>query len=363
MTSDPQETAMQRTIPRLAASGCVLALLALAAPAAQAQSPTPLEALDRVTESISRDVQDSVVLIECERSGLAPRQLTQMERMGLGVNGPYDERFFSRPEGPCSGVVLGERLVATSAWNLDGEGAVTVVGPDGTRYPARRVGRDENLSVSLLEVERPIFGTQPMTYIPGSFGLAPGRFVFLVARTADNSPLVTRGIVSGMDRHRGDSFAHSARTNYASAGGALVDLDGNLVGISVRHTDRTRQLQNSGVGFGAPAPNLHEVLPRLAQGEVIPRRQTPFLGIQADINATGDGVRIQRVLPDTAAAAAGIEDGDWIRIFNQVEIKTFNQLREEIQSLAIGTEIVVTVVRGEETLDIRVKLGGRVEED
>lgn len=324
-----------------------------------ASAAHPLEALDGVAAAVVKQAAGAVVLIEVERPNYGVRQLTFRERNELGVVGGYDPRYFSRPEGPCSGVVVGPNQIATARWNLDGDGAVTVVTPDGRRLPAQRLGQDENLDLALLGVEGLNLTPLPLA----SEEPAVGKFVMLIARAPDQQPTCTQGIVSGLGRYSGDAFAHSARTSYEMAGGALVDLDGRLVGVSCRHGDRVRQGQVSGVGFAAPLHKLMASLPAMARGEVIPRRQTPFLGIQADVEAVVKGVRIQRVVPGGAAQKAGIKDGDVIKIFNQVEISSFDQLREEIRSLAIGKEIVVTVIRGEQEMDITVALGGRTEDE
>ena len=350
----------------LLALGCVAAL---AAPAfAQSEVSTgdrsalsPLSALDEVAERVVAKVSPAVVLLEVEHTSYGPRRLTRGERAGLGVTGRYDERYFTRPEGPASGVVVGADLIATASFNIEGEGSITVITPDGRRLEGQRLGRDENMDLALVKTNQPL-RIEPLAR--SSRSLVPGRFLYLIGRTEANAPIVTTGIISGLERYRGDAFAHSCRTSYSNVGGALVDMDGKLVGFSVRHSNRVRQGQNSGVGFGATFDQLTESQERLVAGEVIPRRKTPFLGIQADIRATeGPGVRIDRVIDGTAAATAGIKAGDWIKIFNQVEITSFTQLREEIQSLAIGTEIVITIVRDGEEQDIRVELGGRLEND
>lgn len=327
---------------------------------ASAAAPSPLDALDEVAADVVERVAPSVVLIEVERTPTSPRRLTAREVAGLGLGQNYDPRYFTRPDGPCTGVVIAPGLVATSSWNIAGEGAVTVVTPDGARLPGRRLGRDENLDVSLLGVDAPDLPALPVAPEPP----VVGRFLLLVGRTAQNGPMLTEGIVSGLGRHRGDSFAHSARTNYQNVGGALVDLEGRLVGISVRHTDRSRQGQSSGVGFGAPALAVQVQVPGLARGDVVPRRKTPFLGIastQEEVQA--GGCRVGQVLPGTAALAAGLRAGDIIKIFNNVELRDFMHLREEIEKLSVGSEIVITVKRGDEELDITVKLGARAEDE
>ena len=104
----------------LLALGCAAAL---AAPAfAQSEVSTgdrsalsPLSALDEVAERVVAKVSPAVVLLEVEHTSYGPRRLTRGERAGLGVTGRYDERYFTRPEGPASGVVVGADRASSSS--------------------------------------------------------------------------------------------------------------------------------------------------------------------------------------------------------------------------------------------------------
>lgn len=331
----------------------------LATPAARADDLSdPLAALDEVTPRIAEKVLPSVVLLDVERTATTKRPLSPIERLGLGVSLQLPG-YFDRPAGPVTAVCVAPGLVATTCWNVDGQGEVTAILPSGDRVPARRLGRDENLDLALFAVDAP--GLVPLA--PSTEAPRVGRFLFLIARTGQGAPLVTSGIVSGLGRHRGDAFAHSARTSYQSVGGALVDLDGKLVGIAVRHNDRAPQGQSSGVAFGVPAGAMTKGLDRMARGEVVERRKSPLLGIVGDQTMTEGGVKVAQVMPGSGAAAAGVKVGDIIKIFNTVELRNFMHLREEIEKLAVGEEIVITVRRGDEDLDIRAKLGVRTGED
>ena len=68
------------------------------------------------------------------------------------------------------------------------------------------------------------------------------------------------------------------------------------------------------------------------------------------------------MIEGTAAQKVGIRPGDVILVFNSVKIEHFNQLVEEILKLAVGTEIIVTVKRGDEEIDYTVQLGVRPED-
>lgn len=340
------------------------ALVALAGAPAQAapEAASPaLEAADAAVTAAVERAAKSVVSVEVDVTRYGPRRLTAAERAALGVGAAYDPRYFAAPEGPVAGVVVGPGLIATATSALEGDGNVTVVSPSGKRYPARRVGRDDNVAVSLLAVEGAGGDLIPIQPAGGPPRIA--QTLLLIARTqVENRPLVTRGIVAGLGRERGDAFTHSARTSFANTGGALVDLEGHLLGISVRHAARVPQGQASGVGYGAAWTRFRENVPQMARGEVIAARPTAFLGIGIDPSYTDLGVRVREVIEGTGAKEAGITAGDVIRIFNQVEIKHFAQLVEEIQKLEVGTEIVVTVKRKDEELDFRVKLGERPEQ-
>ncbi len=332
----------------------VFALL-MGSPAFAQEGSTGLTAVDTALSAAAERAARSVVSIEVERTNYGSRPLSSLEKRGLGVTGVYDPRYFTRPDAPCSGVVLGKDIVATSSWNVDGDGDVTVIDSEGTRYSAQRLGHDENLKVTLLRVD----GASLTPFETATGPMRVGRTLLLVGRTETNRPVVTRGIVSGLARLRGDAFTHSARTSYANVGGALVDLEGKLLGVCVRHNNRARQGQSSGVAFGARFDRILSNYANMAAGNSIPSRPTAFLGIGPDPRFPGPGVKIARIVEETAALRVGLKAGDVIKIFNSVELMDFSHLVEEIQKLEIGAEIVITVVRGDAEKDFQVKLGKR----
>ncbi len=331
---------------------------AWAAPSAEDDIQT-LEAMDRVQAAAAEKAAPSVVQITVERSPATKRELSQTDRMRLGLRGYVPNGYYARPDGPVTGVVIAPGLVATSEWNLAGEGAVEVTDHLGRTFSAERVGRDEALRVALLRVMDK-GALKPLER--STHSIRPGRSLLLLARNPGGALTLTRGIVSGLSRERGAAFTHSCRTSYGNVGGALLDLEGNLLGVAVRHDDRARQGQSSGVGFGARLSRILPNLEALAKGEVIPAPPRAFLGIGLDQRYTGDGVRVGRVIEGTAAQKVGIRPGDVILVFNSVKIEHFNQLVEEILKLAVGTEIIVTVKRGDEEIDYTVQLGVRPED-
>jgi S1-C subfamily serine protease len=325
-----------------------------------------LEALDVAFPHAGERIQRSVVAIEVDRDERPQTALTPREKMGLGLGtgSVYDARYFTRPAGPCTGVVLATTdktaLIATTIWNVRDQKAMRLVMPNGEKRKLTLKGRDENLDIQILVADDPS-GLVAATFAPQRH---IGQFAVLVGRGGErNAPTITVGNLSAVGRHKGDSLQVSTRMNYGNVGGAVADLDGNLLGIATRLTDRPMQGLNSGVGFAAPIDRIKAQLKVLAEGKIVPKRKNPFLGIQGDLKPLPEGkqgVRIEKVMDGMAAKTAGLLDGDVVKIFNGVEVKDFEQLRDEIQKLEAGEKVIVTIERGDKgEKDFTIELGAR----
>jgi S1-C subfamily serine protease len=335
----------------------------------------PLTALDRVLPRLAEKVERSVVALDVTREEKPERPLTQREKMALGIGGTrvYDERYFERPGGAVSAVVLStddrSSVLATSLWNLGDAKSVIVSLPSGEKVRASIKGHDDNLDVAVLVTEKPLSGVEPISVAKDR---KVGQLALLVGRGGERSqPVVTAGTVSAVGRFKGDAIQVSTRMNYGNVGGAVVDLDGHLLGIASKLNDRAYQGLNSGVGFAAPVERILKELDALVAGKAIGKRKNPFLGIMLDVRAEQpkEGVRINlargadgKLFDRSAARKAGIEDGDIIKIFNGVDVKDFEQLRDCIERLEVGEKVIVTIERGDlGEKDFTIELGERPE--
>jgi serine protease DegQ len=356
-------------------SGLVAA--ALCAPAAFADDVTdPLTALDAALPKVAERAERSVVALDVGRDDKASRPLTQREKMMLGISAgmQFDPRYFERPAGSCTAVLIKndaqQAILVTSYWNVRDGKSFTITLPSGEKVEAKAKGHDENLDIAVLVTAKPLEGVKAIEVAKQT---KVGQLAVLVGRGGDRSqPLVTAGNVSAVGRFKGDAIQVSTRMNYGNVGGAVVDLDGKLLGIASRLTDRPYQGLNSGVGFAAPAARVLKQLDDLVAGKNAKKRKNPFLGIMLDPKLEQPkegGVRINlarnpdgTVLPNLAAQKAGIKDGDVIKIFNGVEIKDFEQLRDCIEKLEPGEKVIVTVERGDwGEKDFTIELGERPE--
>ncbi|MCU0723795.1 MAG: trypsin-like peptidase domain-containing protein [Planctomycetes bacterium] len=343
------------------------AILALWAQAAGAQED-PLGALGAAFGAAAAKAGPAVVQVVCDREGdLPPGDNTRGQtEIPAPLVAKYQEtlHLFARPEGPASGVVVDpDGYVLTSLYNLlGGLKAVRVVLPDGRALPARVLGRDPSKDVALLKVEATGLAALPVS---ADVRATPGQFALTLGRGASPSELtVNTGVVSALIRFRGDAIQTSARVNYGNSGGALVDLDGRLLGIIARvghDPERSRSAGiNSGVGFAAPAQGLAGVLEKLKRGENIPERPSAFLGIRFDPSyAEAKGARIEYVYKDYPGYRAGLKPGDVLLNFDHVDIEGRGDLMFVIQQCEPGQRVTYSIVRGEKDMDLESVLSPR----
>ena len=327
-------------------------------------APGPLEDLGRAFEAAAKAASPAVISIVVERDPLAAEKTSRPTvpappgAPGTAERPPYAVR----PPSPVSGVVIDPRgLVLTSAFNLEGGRSFTIVFPDGTRAAASRLGSDEECDVVLLKLVEPPKCPLPALALETRPPPPPGAFVIVVGRGPGGSLTVNAGIASGL-RFGGAALQTDAATNWSNYGGAAVDLEGRLVGVVIRPSARPGV--NSGVGFVAPVSRVLAVFEDLERGLVRKAPPRPFLGVQfgRELEAP-PGVEVSRVLPGTAAAAAGLEAGDVIRSIDDVPALDAGTVSETIRARRPGASVRVEVERAAHRMVFEVRLGERPAEE
>ena len=138
------------------------------------------------------------------------------------------------------------------------------------------------------------------------------------------------------------------------SGGPLFDLDGKVIGI------HSRIGKNLPINVHVPVDPFRDSWTRLAKGEVwglLGPPQRGWLGVTED--STTDEARIARVVEGSPAELAGLRSGDVILRVGENEVKSFNDLQNEIGRMRPEDEIVIQIRRDGETEEISVKLGRR----
>ena len=225
-------------------------------------------------------------------------------------------------------VVRDDGLVLTALHVVEGASAIAVTTSGGEEFPGKIVGRDRGADLALVRILAPD-RTFPRARLGGDDDLAVGETVLAISNPFGIGISATRGVVSARERRNvvTDNVAPLLQTDAAinpgSSGGALVDLDGNVVGLITAILTRTGGHQ--GVGFAVPSRELERALPALIEGKPVHR---PWLGVRVAPAADGEGgLRVTTVVAGGPAARAGLLAGDRLLSLGRAGLATVEDLR------------------------------------
>lgn len=277
-----------------------------------------------------------------------------------------EQRVQTQPKvGFGSGVILSaDGYIVTNNHVIDGADEISVTLNDNRTFPARLVGSDENTDLALIKIETD--DKLPFLTVGDSDNLKVGEWVLAVGNPFNLTSTVTAGIVSAKARSLGvynggiESFIQTdAAINQGNSGGALVNAQGELVGINAVLSSPTGSY--AGYGFAIPSSIMTKVVSDLKEFGTVQRAVLGIMGgtVTSELNdkedlGTVDGVYVQEVTEDGAAQKAGIEKGDVIIGLNGKNIKTMAELQEALAKCVPGAEIKVKVLRDkkEKTIDV-----------
>jgi putative serine protease PepD len=239
---------------------------------------------------------------------------------------------------------------------------------DGTRAPARIVGRDPKTDLAVLKVDvrNPVVAA-----IGSSTGLAVGDTVIAIGSPLGLAGTVTQGIVSAVDRpvrlDGGDSDAEAvidaiqtdAAINPGNSGGPLVDSTGAVIGINtaIRSLGATSGSEGGsiGLGFAIPIDTARGVAEELIRTGAV---QHAELGVNARSVTDGatDGAQVQNVAANGPAALAGIVEGDVIVKVGDRLIAGADELVVAVRERRPGETVPVELVRDGRSLTVSAVL-------
>jgi putative serine protease PepD len=258
-----------------------------------------------------------------------------------------------------SGVVYSkDGYIVTNNHVVDGAQTVEVRFSDGTTAEASIVATDATQDLAVIQVS----GVDDLT--PIAFGDSDAVQVGDVT-VAIGSPLglegtVTTGIVSALDRsmtvagepsqgfgqQQGQTLTGLLQTdaaiNSGNSGGALVNGNGELIGINTAIA--TTDSGSIGLGFAIPSNTVQDTVQQLIEHGSVERG---YLGISLG-DTDGNGAMVLSVAADSPAAQAGLQEGDVITAIDGNPITTASEVVAAVQGTSAGTEITITYTRDQQ---------------
>lgn len=268
-----------------------------------------------------------------------------------------------------------EGHVLTNTHVVAGQSDVSVILNSGVIVEAGVVGMDESTDIAVLKMEA--VGEK---LVPASLGdseqLVVGQPVAAVGNPLGLSQSVSVGIISALDRPVStveseeagrdtvtNAIQTDAATNEGNSGGALVDAEGRVVGVTsalARETSVEAGDRPAGIGFAIPINLAKKVAEQLIDSGVAAHASldvtTENVWVRAD-TVSQLGAHVTGVATGSSAARGGILVDDTIVALNGAPIVSTKSLIGTVREYQPGDIVTITVVRGTNTLDLDVPLG------
>ncbi|MCL2597088.1 MAG: Do family serine endopeptidase [Paludibacter sp.] len=279
-----------------------------------------------------------------------------------GGGRPQQQREMPMQEGSGSGVIISpDGYIVTNNHVIENAKEIEVTLNDKRTFKAKLVGTDPTTDIALIRIDAKDLPTIPFG---NSDALKVGEWVLAVGNPFNLTSTVTAGIVSAKARNidilksqmKIESFIQTdAAINPGNSGGALVNTDGQLVGINTAIASQTGSY--NGYGFAVPSSIVQKVVTDIKEHGTV---QRAVLGVSmGDITdqlakdknlKTMEGAYVSEIAKGSAAEKAGIEAGDVITAIDNTKITSATELQEQVGRHRPGDKINVTILRGDKTL-------------
>ena len=267
-----------------------------------------------------------------------------------------------------------QTYLLTNEHVVSGADRIVVTDSRGDRYDGQVVGTDVNTDIAVVLVDAVI----PLIDIGDSDDVAVGNLAVAIGSPFGLQQSVTAGVVSAIGRSLieptgrpgvyplVDVIQTDAAINPGNSGGALVDRQGNLIGINTAIFSGSGT--NGGIGFAVPVNTAIRVADEIiATGSA----EAPFIGIsgqtvseqlaEAEGLATDEGALVVELIEGTKALESELQPGDVIVSYEGDPIRSMDDLILAVRQSVVGDEAVLEVYRGEDLMEITIVVGPKPE--
>ncbi len=314
-----------------------------------------------------------------ESEAMASQRLQQRRDQYRGFEGfdffGLDDFFgggrsqFFRQKGSGSGVIISnDGYIVTNNHVVEFADEIIVTLSDKKEYKAVKIGTDPSTDLAVIKIEGENF---PTTEFADSDLVRVGEWVLAVGNPFDYlTSTVTAGIVSAKgrdiniikeDKAIEEFIQTDAAINPGNSGGALVNTDGNLIGINTAIATPTGTY--AGYSFAIPSNLAKEIVFDIIENGNIERASLGVSGYDIDEELvevynlpTDRGFYVMEVVSGSAAEFGGILPGDVVTRVNATDIQSFEDLKESLKFGKVGDELNVTVNRKGDLKVMKVRL-------
>lgn len=317
---------------------------------------------------LAADEKNTIELFEAISPSVVYITSIELRRSLFSLN------VYEIPQGTGSGFVWDkEGRVVTNYHVIEDANRVEVTLADHSTWKGVVVGTAPDRDIAVLKISAPSEKLRPIP-VGESHDLRVGQKVFAIGNPYGFDQTMTTGIVSALNREIRSATGRAiqgviqtdAAINPGNSGGPLLDSAGRLIGVNTAIFSPTGA--SAGIGFAVPVDIVNRTVPEIIKhGRVI----RPGLGISvANEGVTRrlgiKGVLIINIQPGSTAAAAGLREtrrigdeivlGDIIETVQGVKVRTFDELRNELERYRVGDPVSLGVLRDGEKIFLKVRL-------
>ena len=280
-----------------------------------------------------------------------------------GQGGGQQQKFMALGSGVIIDAAKG--YVVTNNHVVDNASTIKVQLSDGRKFDAKVVGKDPRSDIALIQIQDPKNLTA--IKIADSDALRVGDYTVAIGNPFGLGETVTSGIVSalgrsGLNAENYENFIQTdAAINRGNSGGALVNLNGELIGINTAIL--APDGGNIGIGFAIPSNMVKNLTAQMVQYGQVKRGELGILGTELNSELAKAmkvdaqrGAFVSQVMPNSSAAKAGIKAGDVITSLNGKPISSFAALRAEVGSMPVGSKITLGLLRDGKPVNVSLEL-------
>ncbi|NCH88824.1 serine endoprotease DegQ [Cronobacter dublinensis] len=310
-------------------------------------------------------VLPAVVSVQVQGTAVQEQRVPEELKKYFGESMPEQQ---AQPfEGLGSGVIIdaAKGYVLTNNHVINHAEKISVQLNDGREFEAKLIGGDDQSDIALIQLQNASNLTQ--IQVADSDKLRVGDFVVAVGNPFGLGQTATSGIVSalgrsGLNLEGFENFIQTdASINRGNSGGALLNLNGELIGINTAILAPGGG--SVGIGFAIPANMAQTLAKQLMQSGEVKRGLLGIKGTEmsADIAKafnlnTQRGAFVSEVLPNSGSAKAGIKAGDVIVSLNGRPLNSFAELRSRIATTEPGTKVKLGLLRDGKAQEVEVTL-------